>query len=352
MVTTHRVIFESATSLPAVPDQSVELIVTSPPYPLVEMWDAVFGGQHPAIELSLEAHDGAGAFDSMHGILDEVWSECVRMLRPGGFACINVGDAVRTIGGDFRLYSNHSRITRAMEHLGMHALPAILWRKQTNAPNKFMGSGMLPSGAYVTLEHEYILVFRKGGKRRFGPDERDRRRKSAFFWEERNQWFSDLWEMKGTRQRLNATAPRVRSAAYPFEVAFRLINMYSLQGDTVVDPFVGTGTTGAAALASARNSIGVEIDERFAPVIDETLSGGIPVLNERQHRRYEHHLEFVRHYQAEHGVRLRHTNVPHGVPVMTKQETALELPVVSRIERTGLGAYEAEHRLLEAHGYG
>ncbi|HKK49024.1 MAG TPA: site-specific DNA-methyltransferase, partial [Alkalispirochaeta sp.] len=253
MVTTHRVIFESATSLPDLPDHSVDLVVTSPPYPMVAMWDEIFALQEPGIQSSLEANDGVGAFSSMHAVLDEVWRESARVLRPGGFVCINIGDATRTVGGDFRLYANHARITRAMERVGMHALPAIVWRKQTNAPTKFMGSGMLPSGAYVTLEHEYILVFRNGGKRSFASGERDHRRRSAFFWEERNQWFSDLWDLKGVRQRLQTDASRVRSGAFPFELAFRLINMYSLHGDTVMDPFVGTGTTMVAAVSSARN---------------------------------------------------------------------------------------------------
>jgi len=278
MVTTHRVIFESATSLPDLPDHSVDLVVTSPPYPMVAMWDEIFALQEPGIQSSLEANDGVGAFSSMHAVLDEVWRESARVLRPGGFVCINIGDATRTVGGDFRLYANHARITRAMERVGMHALPAIVWRKQTNAPTKFMGSGMLPSGAYVTLEHEYILVFRNGGKRSFASGERDHRRRSAFFWEERNQWFSDLWDLKGVRQRLQTDASRVRSGAFPFELAFRLINMYSLHGDTVMDPFVGTGTTMVAAVSSARNSIGVEIDARFAPTIESTLAPAIPTL--------------------------------------------------------------------------
>jgi DNA modification methylase len=91
-----------------------------------------------------------------------------------------------------------------MLKLGFTNLPNILWRKQTNAPNKFMGSGMMPPGAYVTLEHEHILIFRNGGKRQFNSQkEKTNRRQSAFFWEERNQWFSDVWmDLKGARQKI------------------------------------------------------------------------------------------------------------------------------------------------------
>ncbi|MEX2443959.1 MAG: site-specific DNA-methyltransferase [Alkalispirochaeta sp.] len=347
MPTNHRVVFESATRLTAVEDHSVDLIVTSPPYPMVAMWDSVFGEQNSAIQASLNDENGADAFGLMHEILDDAWRESVRVLRPGGFACINIGDATRTIGGSFRLYSNHSRIIRTFESIGMQSLPVILWRKQTNAPNKFMGSGMLPAGAYVTLEHEYILVFRKGGKRTFGPDDRNLRRRSAFFWEERNQWFSDVWDFKGVRQKLGDTSTRGRSAAFPFELAFRLINMYSLQGETVLDPFVGTGTTIAAALSSARNSMGVEIDGRFSDAIDSTIRTFIPSANDRQIRRYEDHLEFVRTYAADKGTQLSHTNSPHGFPVMTKQETDLELRVVDRVERVSACEYRAEHRALD-----
>ena len=92
---------------------------------------------------------------------------------------------------------------KACEKLGFINLPNILWHKTTNAPNKFMGSGMLPCGAYVTLEHEWILIFRKGGKRVYKKtEEKEIRRDSSFFWEERNIWFSDIWEIKGVKQPL------------------------------------------------------------------------------------------------------------------------------------------------------
>src|SRR5690606_1592163 len=141
----------------------------------------------------------------------------------------------------------------AFIRLGFANMPNILWRKQTNAPNKFMGSGMLPAGAYVTLEHEWILVFRKAGKRTFRSEaEKKLRRESAFFWEERNTWFSDLWDLKGVKQKITNSGSRDRSAAYPFELPYRLINMYSVKGDIVLDPFLGTGTTALAAMATER----------------------------------------------------------------------------------------------------
>ena len=247
------------------PDESIDLMVTSPPYPIIEMWDRLFSEQNSAIKDALEQNDGNKAFELMHQELDKVWAEVYRVLRQGGFACINIGDATRKIGNEFKLYSNHSRILEHCLSLGFSSLPEILWRKQTNAPNKFMGAGMLPAGAYITLEHEFILVLRKGGKREFKTaEEKLRRMKSAFFWEERNLWFSDVWEdLKGTKQNNINKKIRERSGAYPFELAYRIINMFSLREDTVLDPFLGTGTTTAAAMATGRNSIGIEIDPNF-----------------------------------------------------------------------------------------
>ena len=104
-----------------------------------------------------------------------------------------------------------------------------------------MGSGMLPAGAYVTLEHEYILIVRKGSKREFKTEvEKENRRESALFWEERNVWYSDVWtDIKGTEQKLPKAMSRLRSAAFPFELAYRLINMYSVKGDVILDSISG-----------------------------------------------------------------------------------------------------------------
>ena len=147
--------------------ESIQLIVTSPPYPMIEMWDELFSNQSSEIKKALERGDGITAFELMHKILDDSWKECYRVLENGGFICINIGDATRSMKKEFQMYSNHSRIIKCLTELGFQILPEILWRKQTNAPNKFMGSGMLPAGAYVTLEHEYILILRKGNKREF-----------------------------------------------------------------------------------------------------------------------------------------------------------------------------------------
>ena len=186
MKTTHKVIFGNSANMSTIPSGSVDLVITSPPYPMIEMWDEMFSEQSPAIKDALQKEDGTLAFELMHKELDKVWNEVFRVLKDGGIACINIGAATRTIGRTFQLFSNHSRILSHCLNIGFVALPEILWRKQTNAPNKFMGSGMLPPGAYVTLEHEFILILRKGNKKEFkNPDEKLNRKRSAFFWEEK-----------------------------------------------------------------------------------------------------------------------------------------------------------------------
>ena len=342
MNTVHQVHFTSATAMNELDAGSVALVVTSPPYPMIAMWDDSFAAQDPEIGAALEAGDGRAAFERMHSVLDMVWAECARVLRPGGFACVNIGDATRTLGGGFRLYTNHARITLALEALGMESLPLILWRKQTNAPNKFMGSGMLPAGAYVTLEHEYILVLRKGGKREFTPEERALRRASAFFWEERNTWCSDLWDFKGTRQLLSDADARARSGAFPFELAWRLVQMYSLQGDTVLDPFLGTGTTAAACLACARSSVGYELAPELSGAITQTMQNAALTANRLVSDRFQRHFQFLQDREAG-GTPPAHTNAVYGFPVMTKQEVEMRLLKLDRFTADAPGRFTGEH---------
>jgi len=324
MKTTHKTQFKNSKKMTAIPSSSVHLVVTSPPYPMIEMWDEMFKRQSNEIAKALKHQKGLQAFELMHRELDPVWKEIYRILIDGGIACINIGDAVRTIDDNFGLYPNHSRILAAMLKTGFSALPLILWRKPTNAPNKFMGSGMLPAGAYVTLEHEYILILRKGPKREFSsPLKKQTRREGAFFWEERNRWFSDVWfDLIGTTQKMKNNTTRLRSAAFPFELSYRLINMYSTKGDTVVDPFLGTGTTMFAAMATGRNSIGFEIESGFRDQIFSIKDTVIDTSNDRIHHRIQNHLEFVQKRSEDKG-NLKYVNKHYKFPVVTRQEVEL-----------------------------
>lgn len=326
METLLRLYFEDARKMEAVPDGTVALVVTSPPYPMIAMWDEAFCSLNPEIEKHFQNNDGEALFESMHRELDIVWKEVYRVLVEGGIACINVGDATRSVDGSFALFPNHSRVLSSLSGTGFTVLPAILWRKPTNSPTKFMGSGMYPAGAYVTLEHEYVLIVRKGGKRSFASlAEKENRRGSAFFWEERNRWFSDVWlDLIGTGQRLFDSSTRQRSGGFPFELPYRLILMHSVYGDTVLDPFSGLGTTLFAAMAAGRNSIGYEIDDRFGGVIRSKIESQVEYANRRIESRIEDHLNFVEKRLSQ-GKPCRYVNEHHGFPVVTRQETDLKL---------------------------
>ncbi len=342
MKSNHRIIYRDAGKMDEVPDESVDLIVTSPPYPMIEMWDGTFAALNDGIKSALDAGDGPLAFELMHRELDGVWDEARRVLKEGGIACINIGDATRTVDGRFALYTNHSRIQQYAQKIGFSALPAILWRKQTNAPNKFMGSGMMPPGAYVTLEHEYVLILRRGNRREFRTSREKRlRRESAFFWEERNAWFSDVWmDLKGAGQALFDSKARSRSAAFPFELPYRLVSMFSIKEDTVLDPFLGIGTTMYAAMAAARNSIGYEIDENFREPILSKLPGIAGLSNARISERLKSHFAFVEARFKKRG-KFKYTNRPYRFPVMTRQETDLVINEVNSVNRIGEDVFEA-----------
>jgi DNA modification methylase len=332
METRHRVVVGDARGLAAVEDDAVELVVTSPPYPMIEMWDDLFAELDPEIGDLLDAGAGEAAFEAMHAVLDDVWADLSRVLVEGGIACINVGDATRTLDGRFRVYQNHSRIVDALTEQGFDPLPEILWRKPTNSAAKFMGSGMVPPNAYVTLEHEYVLVFRNGPRRSFDPGA-DRRYEAAYFWEERNDWFSDLWtDVTGDRQALDADDVRERSGAYPFEIPYRLISMYSAYGDTVLDPFLGTGTTTLAAMVASRNSAGYEIDPALVDRLADDLDR-VPALSRTVARdRLADHRAFVERVR-DRGESLAYDAEYYDLPVRTKQERRLRLYAVSAVER-------------------
>lgn len=244
-----------------VPDGSVHLVVTSPPYPMIEMWDALFQ------EWTGRSVEDPLFYKACHRVLDRVWMECARVLAPGGILALNIGDAVRTLdGASFRLYPNHVQATDGCERAGLTPLVPILWKKPTNKPNAFLGSGFLPPNAYVTLDCEHILVFRKGEPRKL-PVKDPLRYASEFSKAERDVWFSQVWDIRGAAQERSDLARR--TAAFPDEVPERLVRMYSILGDTVLDPFAGTGTTLRAAAAWGRRPVGFEVEPDLRAALEQ-----------------------------------------------------------------------------------
>jgi site-specific DNA-methyltransferase (cytosine-N4-specific) len=280
--TQHQIIFGNSQQMPELADSSVHLMVTSPPYPMIQMWDKLFKDADPKIaelwqQLNAECQEVTvmQIYEAMHQNLAKVWSETFRVLVDGGIACINIGDATRKINGKFRLFPNHSKIIEHCERIGFTTLPYILWKKPTTKPQykgkgAFLGSGFLPPNAYVTLDCEFILIFRKGKLRHFPPHDPNRY-ESAITKKQRDQYFTQIWTVTGTRQ--TASQLERRTAAYPDEIAERLIKMFSVKGDTILDPFLGSGTTTKAAMQNERNSIGYETDPNLLPIITKKIDG-------------------------------------------------------------------------------
>jgi DNA modification methylase len=307
---------------------TIDLIVTSPPYPMIEMWDSLFSRLNKKIQVALQDGVGLKAFNLMHAELEKVWREVVRVVKPGGIVCINIGDATRKINNNFQLFPNHVKITMFLQANGFVVLPSILWRKPTNSPNKFLGSGMLPTNAYISLEHEYILIFRKGNEKRTLPPAFEDRYQSAYFWEERNKWFSDMWlDLKGIPQKMNNRIGnkgkvRERSAAFPLKLPYRLINMFSIYGDTILDPFWGTGTTTLAAMISGRNSMGYEINSEFLESFKLDLKKLKKTTESINYNRVMEHIEYINNYKKK-GRDPKYKAKNYGFSVITKQEIGI-----------------------------
>ena len=280
MQTKHRIIIGDSQQMPELTDASVHLVVTSPPYPMIKMWDGQLSQMDAKIAASWKELEGdcleetiTKIYDAIHLNLAKVWRETHRVLVDGGIACINIGDATRTVRGKFHLFPNHARIIEHCERAGFTTLPYILWKKPTTKPKyrgkgAFLGSGFLPPNAYVTIDCEFILIFRKGSLRKFPPHDR-LRYESKLTKKQRDAWFTQIWSLKGIRQTTNCVSRR--TGAFPEKIANRLIRMFSIKGDTVLDPFLGSGTTTKAAAQNYRNSIGYEIDGALLPLIKSNL---------------------------------------------------------------------------------
>jgi modification methylase len=281
MQTKHKIIIGNSQQMPELADSTVHLMVTSPPYPMIQMWDDQFSKMDPKIA---ELWKALGAdcreetvtqiYDAMHENLASVWQETHRVLVDGGIACINVGDATRSVNGKFRLFPNHARIIEHCERVGFTTLPYILWKKPTTKPKykgkgAFLGSGFLPPNAYVTLDCEFILLFRKGNLRKF-PRNDALRHDSKFTKEQRDTWFSQIWTVTGARQTASQVERRI--AAFPDEIVERLVRMFSVKGDTVLDPFLGSGTTVKVATENERSSVGYEVDESLGSLMKKKIA--------------------------------------------------------------------------------
>lgn len=246
--TTHTLINGDSRNLSLIPDKSVHLIITSPPY-----WQLKDYGNNDQIGF----HD---SYESYINNLNIVWSECYRILHDGCRLCINIGDqfARSVYYGRYKVIPIRTEIIRFCETLGMDYMGAIIWQKQTTmnttGGGAVMGSFPYPRNGILKIDYEFILVFKKQGKAPVPTAEQ--KQGSIMTKEEWNKYFASHWTFGGAKQDGHI-------AVFPEELPHRLIKMFSFVGETVFDPFMGSGTTALAARNLQRNSIGYEINPEF-----------------------------------------------------------------------------------------
>lgn len=256
--TTHRLINADARDLSFIPPESVHLVVTSPPY-----WNLKRYNEHD---------DQLGHIDDYETFLDElekVWRHVFRILTPGGRLVCVVGDVCvsRRQFGRHLVFPLHADICVRCRKIGFDNLNPIIWHKIANASyevangSKFLGKPYEPN-AIIKNDIEFILMQRKPGGYRQPTDEQ--RRESRIDKKVFDEWFQQIWNITGASTR-NHPAP------FPLELAARLVCMFSFTGDTVLDPFCGSGTTMIAALKNGRNSMGIEIDRQYCRMAAKRL---------------------------------------------------------------------------------
>lgn len=256
--TTHQLVLGDARDLSFLGNESVHLVLTSPPYWNLKRYNDVDGQLGHIAE-----------YEVFLAELKKVWEECYRVLVPGGRLVCVVGDVCksRRENGRHQVVPLHADIAVACRKIGFDNLNPIIWNKISNASyevsngSKFLGKPYQPN-AIIKSDIEFILMQRKpGGYRK--PSE-VQQEKSAIGKKEYEEWFQQIWRITG-----ESTAHH--PAPFPLELAYRLVRMFSFYGDTVLDPFSGTGTTNVAALRCGRNSVGVDIDRHYLEMARKRL---------------------------------------------------------------------------------
>lgn len=244
----HTLINGDCRKMSLLADESIDLIVTSPPY-----WQLKDYGVAEQIGYNESYEDYINS-------LNLVWMECFRVLKSGCRMCVNIGDqfARASYYGRYKVVPIHSEIIRFCETIGLDFMGDIIWQKPTNmhtsGGGKVMGSYPYPKGGIVKVDYEHILIFKKPGKAQ--TPTQDIKEISRISEEEWNIYFNSHWTFNGDRQNKHI-------AVFPEELPYRLIRMFSYCGDTVLDPFMGSGTTALAAIKNGRNAIGYELNPDF-----------------------------------------------------------------------------------------
>ncbi len=263
LTSVHRIYLGDAREMQGLaPETQVHLVVTSPPY-----WNLKrYAGDHDGAQL--------GHINDREAFLEElgrVWRRCFDLLAPGGRMCVIVGDVCRSRRqhGRHLVDPLHAYLLVQCQEIGFDPLAPIIWRKIANATTEVDGNGSAFLGkpyepnAIIKNDIEFILMFRKPGGYRH-PTQKQRAL-SMIEKKDYGTWFQQVWEdVPGELQ-------REHPAPFPVEIPKRLIGMFSFVGDTVLDPFMGLGTTTLAAIEMHRNSIGFEVDEGYFALAKKRL---------------------------------------------------------------------------------
>lgn len=284
-----RIIIGDSRRMIELENEEIDLIVTSPPYWHIK--DYGISGQ-------------IGYGQTLHAYLIDlyrVFSECYRVLRKGGRLCVNIGDqfARSIIYGKYKVIPIHAEIIAQCEDIGFDFMGSIIWQKKTTMNTtggaNVMGSFPYPPNGIVEIDYEFIHIFKKQGAiKRVSKEIKELSKLSKDEWKE---YFSGHWTFSGAKQ-------IGHEAMFPDELPRRLIKMFSYVGDTVLDPFLGSGTTIKVALQLKRNAVGYEINENFLEIIKEKLG-------------YKQNL----------------FDLPHNIEIIKRKDQVIELPSINYFPR-------------------
>jgi DNA modification methylase len=254
-----RVFFKSSANMAEIEDGSVNLIITSPPY-----WSLKDYGYEEQIGF------GSDSFQRYLDDLQSVWDECIRVLAPDGKLCINImpflltGEASKFGRRETRFMLNeiYDSVVRGGK---MYQFGLYIWDKRKIARFSSFGSYPYPTNIFSTYPYEWITVFSKEGKRPKVAAEI--KEKSKLTVEEWQGWaINSIWEMQPAKAKSEG-----HPAPFPDELPRRLIKLHSFYGDTVLDPFMGTGTTAKVALQLGRKAVGYELNSEYKPLVEKKL---------------------------------------------------------------------------------
>lgn len=254
--TKHIIINGDSRQMTALADESVDLVITSPPY-----WQLKDYG----VENQIGYND---SYEDYINNLNLVWKECYRVLSNGSRLCVNIGDqfARAVYYGRYKVIPIRTEIIKFCEAIGLDYMGAIIWQKKTTSNTtggaSLMGSYPFPKNGILSIDYEFILIFKKLGTPK--KPSKEIKEQSKITKEEWKEYFQGHWNFGGAKQDGHI-------AMFPEELPRRLIKMFSFAGDTILDPFLGSGTTSLAARNLGRNSVGYEMNPKFIPFIERKL---------------------------------------------------------------------------------